>query len=83
MIDKIMKLIGYEKLENIKIQEKFKKHPPNAMKMNKRKFYYYYNHHKKFYVPIVVNKNNILVDGYTSYLIAKEYKLKYVPVKRV
>lgn len=82
MKDLIMKILGKEKLSNIKIQEKFKKHPPKARKMFERRGYYWYCH-RKFYTPIVINKNNVLIDGYTSYLLAKDYGMKYVPVKRV
>jgi hypothetical protein len=32
-------------------------------------------------VPIVVDKNNMLVDGYTSYLIAKDLNKKIVRVE--
>ncbi len=78
----ILKILGMEKLNNIKIQKEFKKRPPKAMKMFERRTYYFLHNHK-FEVPIVINKDNELVDGYTSYLIAKEYKVKYVPVKRV
>ena len=43
----------------------------------------YIRENKKFKVPIVVDSNNNLKDGYTSYLIAKELKLKEVEVKVV
>lgn len=82
LLDKIMRLFGYENIENIHIYEDFKKHPPKEAKMMQRKIFYIVDNHK-FYVPIVVNKRNYLQDGYTSYLIAKENNIKYVKVVRV
>lgn len=83
LLDKFMRLFGYENIENIHIREEFKKHPPRAEKMLERRRYYISN--KEFYVPIVVTRIGawILMDGYTSYLIAKENNIKYVKVVRV
>lgn len=69
------------KLSKIKIQEKFKKNPPRWTKMLSKQLFYIYN--RKFEQPIVVNKDNVLVDGYTTYLLAKQMGRKYMPVKRV
>lgn len=77
----LLKIFRIERLSKIKIQEKFRKHPPQRQKMNERRFYYFWS--KKFAVPIVINKENVLIDGYTSYLIAKEHNMEYVPIKRV
>ena len=92
MIDFIMRLFGYENIDRIHICDDFKNKPPKKDKMDFRR--YYYNVRKKFWVPIVVKKEYIwhnvwvcggilcLVDGYTSYLIAKENNIKYVKVVR-
>lgn len=81
MIDKIMKLIGIENINNIKIAEEFKKNKPKSEKMiYKWNFYQFYG---KFEQPIVLDKNNYLIDGYTTYLIAKQLGKKYIKVKRV
>lgn len=77
----IRKLLGYEKLENIKIPYKFRKTSPTKLKMEIKKEYY--NKHKKFQSQVIVNKNNKLIDGYTTYLIAKQEQLKYIKVVRV
>lgn len=82
--DKIMRLFGYENIENIHIREEFKKHPPKSDKMWERRLYWMWNN-RKFKVPIVVTRIGawVLMDGYTSYLIAKENNIKYVKVVRV
>lgn len=81
MLDKIMKIFNKEKLSNIKIQDSFRRNPPShkkvLVKMN------YYNKYQNFEQPIVLDKDNVLIDGYTTYLIAKQVGMKYMPVKRV
>ena len=61
----------------IKIPKNFTK--PKKEKLNKR--FEFYNKHKYFEVPIIIDPSNTLVDGYTSYLIAKKYNMKTVQVK--
>lgn len=65
------------KLADIKIQKHFTK--PNKKKLNRR--FEYYNKNKCFKTPIIINGDNTLIDGYTSYLIAKKYNLETVEVK--
>lgn len=61
----------------IKIPENFAK--PSKNKLNAR--FEYYNKNKHFEVPIIINAKNVLVDGYTSYLVAKKCNLKTVQVR--
>lgn len=68
----------YMKLNKIKIKDSFKKAEPKGWKMRER--WIYYRQMGKLYSPIVVNGRGYLVDGYTSYLIAKEDGLKEVEV---
>ena len=75
----ISKLWGYKKLSDIEIPRKFKMNPPKKDKMYERERYYKLT--GKFLVPIVL-KENLLVDGYTTYLLAKKLNKKYVKVKR-
>lgn len=65
------------KISDIKIQKKFKL--PNKEKLDRR--YTYFDTKAKFEVPIVVDSKNNLIDGYTSYLIAKHYKFSHVEVE--
>ena len=65
------------KISDIKISKKFK--APNKDKLNRR--YTYFDMNENFEVPIVVDNQNILIDGYTSYLIAKHYNFSYVEVE--
>ena len=53
----------------LKIPKYFTK--PNPKKLQRRLDYYKQN--KKFEAPIVIDSNCTLIDGYTSYLIAKNY----------
>jgi hypothetical protein len=80
MLEKIMKILGYEKLSKIKIQESFKNHLPRSGKMVEK--YIYYLKFGKLEQPIVVNSENILIDGFTTYIIAKNFNKKYVKVNR-
>lgn len=64
-------------LKNIKIPKKFTK--PKKEKLDHR--FKYYEINKCFEVPIVIDKDNMLVDGYTSYLIAKKYNMKLVQAR--
>ena len=84
LIDKIMRKLGFENINNIIIKNNYQEKPPKEWKMNIRRNFY--NTYKEFYVPIVIQQVNynrwFLIDGYTSYLIAKEKGIKYIPVER-
>lgn len=58
-------------INDIKIPQYFKK--PNKIKMQKKLEYFSKNHCLQN--PIVVDKNNVLRDGYISYLIIKNYTI--------
>lgn len=64
-------------IDYIKIPEHFTE--PKKWKMKERLNYYYKN--KCFKTPIVINNENELVDGYTSYLIAKKNHMNMVRVE--
>ena len=70
-----------KRLKNIKISKEFKMEYPKTLKLISKMEYYLRNN--KFEQPIVINKDNVLVDGYTSYIIAQMLNKKYVRVKRV
>lgn len=66
------------KIDNIKILKVFK--TPKQEKINSRRKYY--KKYKYFRSMIVLNKNNYLLDGYTTYLLAKEMKFDYITLLR-
>ena len=66
------------KIDNIKILKVFK--TPKHEKINSRRKYY--KKYKYFRSMIVLNKNNYLLDGYTTYLLAKEAGFDYITVLR-
>ena len=64
------------KVSDIVIPVEFKATKPRFKKMiQKRKFY---RNNDRFESKIVLNKDFLLIDGYTSYIIAKENGMKYV-----
>ena len=64
------------KVSDIIIPEEFKATKPRFEKMiQKRKFY---RKNNRFESKIVLNKDFLLIDGCTSYLLAKENGMKYV-----
>ena len=66
------------KVSDIIIPEEFKATKPRFKKMiQKREFY---RKNDRFESKIVLNKDFLLIDGYTSYIIAKENGMKYVEV---
>lgn len=72
---------GYEywiNMKDIEIQKDFEKHKPRIFKMKQKEDWY--SQHGIFQSPIVLNRDFVLVDGYTSYLIAEKYDLGKVPV---
>ena len=64
------------KVSDIIIPEEFKATKPRFKKMiQKREFY---RNNDRFESKIVLNKDFLLIDGYTSYLLAKENGMKHV-----
>lgn len=70
-----------KRLKNIKISKEFKMKYPRTLKLISKMEYYLRNN--KFEQPIVINKKGVLVDGYTSYIIAQMLNKKWARVKRV
>lgn len=72
---------GYEywiDLNIIKIPNHYKKHHINKIKWNKKLLYWMET--GEFESIILLHRDFTLVDGYSSYLIAKKYDLAVVPV---
>lgn len=77
LLEELRKEVRTVYLKDIKISKNFKK--PGEKKLDER--FKYYEENKKFKVPIIVDESNTLIDGYTSYLIAKKYKLERIKVQ--
>ena len=72
---------GYEYwvyLKDIKISPEFEKTPPRIKKMGEK--WSYYKNTGEFESPIILNRDFVLIDGYTSYIIAKKLEMDKVPV---
>lgn len=65
-------------LDDIEITPQFSESKPGFKKLN-HKFDYYLKT-GKFKSPIVLTKDFVLINGYTSYLIAEAYGMDRVPV---
>lgn len=66
------------KIENIKIPNKYVE--PNSTKLISKNVYYYT--HNYFRSQIVLTKDNYLIDGYTTYLLAKEKGFEFITIVR-
>lgn len=67
------------KLLEIKINESFANTIPNEEKMNECRYNWrMYGEQDRF---IVVDHNNVLIDGYIMYIVLKEHKEEYAKVK--
>lgn len=83
-IDEISKILNRPKegeivrICNIKISKDFKK--PRSYKLKRRLKYFKKNGY--FRSTIVLNNANYLIDGYTTYLLAKEKGFDYITIVR-
>lgn len=66
------------KIANIKIPNYFKK--PNCWKLKQRRRYY--QTYRYFRDTIILDEFGYLVDGYTTYLLAKEMEFEYITILR-
>lgn len=67
------------KIDDIKIYPCFTDHPPKAGKMERKEQYFMET--GLLQSPIILNSDNYLIDGYTSYLVAKHKGIRSVPVR--
>ena len=65
--------------EDIRIFQCFKENPPKPGKMLKKE--QYFNETGRLQSEIILDGGNNLIDGYTSYLLAVEHGLEYVPIR--
>lgn len=68
-------------LDKINIQPAFKKTPIGREKWLRK--LEYYKRHKKFESQIILDENFVLLDGYSSYCVARRMSVPYVWVKFV
>lgn len=66
------------KLSQVIISDDFKSTYPSVDKFTRK--YKYFRRFHQFEEMIVIDKNGLLVDGYTSYLIAKAFGINKVHV---
>lgn len=66
-------------VDEIKIFPCFRARPPLAEKLDRKERYYL--EHGEFESEIVLDGSGNLMDGYTTYLLAKKYGLKQIPVR--
>lgn len=76
MLDLIMKLFGYIDINKIKIPGDYKIPTSDKLrcKMN------FYTTTGKYQDQVVINKENIILDGYITYLLCKWASKKYIKV---
>lgn len=85
--NKLMKLtkktgkIYWISIEKIKIPHEFAQTPPNKKKMEQK--WTYYRKTGKLQSSILLTRDYVLVDGYTSYIIACETDMGVAPVQFV
>lgn len=79
MLDFIMKLFGYENIKNIKIQKEYTL--PRVKKLLCKATFYQTT--GQFLDKVIVNDENILLDGYTTYILNKWLENKYIKVVKI
>lgn len=65
--------------DNIQISQCFRENPPKPGKMMKKE--QYFNETGLLQSEIVLDSRDHLIDGYTSYLLAVQHGLEYVPIR--
>ena len=75
-----MKYIDSFPLEDIVISEDFRHTDPAARKIQRK--VNYYKRTGELPADIIINDENVLIDGYTTYLTAVRYGFTHVPVRR-
>lgn len=77
MKDILMRIIGFQNINKIIVPSCYKR--PGTQKLEKKK-----NDYRKLGIlqEIIVDKNNVLQDGFCSYYLARVWNIKYVKVRR-
>lgn len=67
-------------VEEIKIYQCFAEHPPGSEKIEQKE--QYFQETDALQSQIILDRRGYLIDGYTSYLLARRYGIQSVPVRR-
>lgn len=68
------------KIDDIKIYQCFAEHPPRSEKMEQKE--QYFQETGALQSQIILDRRGYLIDGYTSYLLARRYGIQSIPVRR-
>lgn len=68
-----------KEIDDIKIFPCFEEHPPKTEKMEQKRAYF--RETGLLQSQIILDSENNLIDGYTSYLLARENDMEYVPIR--
>lgn len=79
MLDFIMNLLGYENINKIKVPEGYK--IPRSDKMRCK--VNFHNATGKFQDKIIINQENMLLDGYITLILCRWAEMKYVKVMKI
>lgn len=79
MLDFILNLLGYTNINKIKVPEEYKL--PRAEKLRCKTNFYIET--GEFQDKIIINKKNVLLDGYITLLLCKWHEKKYVKVMKI
>ena len=78
--EKLMRIFGYEYIDNITINKRWTE--PRDIKLIQKALYHL--QFGKYESEIIIRKkDNMLIDGYTTYILEKTQGKKIVKVKRV
>lgn len=69
-------IILKKNIDDIKIKQSFIDKPPRKHKIDRVKRFY--DKHNRFDKPVKLNTAGFLVDGYSRYLVAKEYGIRKI-----
>lgn len=67
------------RLSKIHIPPEMRLTPPGAGKLNQK--YLYFLKHNRFQSPVLIDRTYTLVDGYTTYLLARMFGHKKIEVR--
>ncbi len=67
------------RIDEIRIFPCFRAHSPLAEKMESKERFYL--EHGEFESEVVLDRSGNLIDGYTTYLLAKKYSLEHIAVR--